>query len=161
MKGIATFKIVNNSDIAINANLKHSLTGTFAPETEGGERAAMDEEEILQLDTDFSWLDTTTSEVIADEVVTITKGNSQEAQLTFEFLSTDEDGSNDNKYQGCNFTIDTLLTATQNSIKMKNLKDLMGSKKTVKDNRRLSQRNRRLIYFRIKNRIINKKTNLK
>lgn len=114
MEGVATFKVVNGSDIAINSKVSLSKSGTFAPEEDGGERIPMEgEEELGQLKTEFKWLNTEGTDVIDDETVTILKGGDRSAVLTFEFLSKDTDGSHDNKYQGCDFTIDTLLTATQ------------------------------------------------
>ena len=112
MKGSAIFKVVNGSDIAVNTKIEKTQTGKFAPVAPDTEGVAMTDEEVKQLDTKFTWLDSS-SQPIEEDTVKITKGQSANALLTFEFLSKDTDGSNDNKYQGCSFTIDTLLTATQ------------------------------------------------
>ena len=120
MKGLATFKVINNSDIAIQASLEKTLSGKFA-DTSGKSYTDMLEEDLAHLETSFKWFNEDGSATIDEEKVTIANKpseeheheNSRNALLSFEFLNSDEDGSIDNFFQCCSFYIDTFLTATQ------------------------------------------------
>ena len=57
MTGIATFKVVNKADIAINSKLSYSVSGTFAPSSSSAPRESMSEGVAeAHMDTEFLWL---------------------------------------------------------------------------------------------------------
>ncbi|MCQ2815435.1 MAG: hypothetical protein MJ227_04120 [Bacilli bacterium] len=99
MKGKLVFVVENNSAIAIDIIMNGTKAGTwgeFNPQKTPG--TAMEEADLAVLLTTTPW----------STLTTVNKGASVEGTLEFTF---DKDAGNE--YQGCAFTIDSIITATQ------------------------------------------------